>query len=30
VIGHAYALYCLHPDIDGADPECPAPAAVMA
>ena len=30
VIGHAYALYCLHPDADGADPECPAPATVMA
>ena len=30
VLGHAYALYCLHPDADGADPECPAPAAVMA
>jgi Icc-related predicted phosphoesterase len=30
VIGHAYALYCLHPDVDGAAPECPAPAAVMA
>ncbi len=30
VIGHAYALYCLHPDGTGADPECPTPAAVMA
>jgi Icc-related predicted phosphoesterase len=30
VIGHAYALYCLHPDSDGADPECPTPATVMA
>jgi len=30
VLGHAYALYCLHPDSDGADPECPTPAAVMA
>ena len=30
VIGHAYALYCLHPDAEGADPECPAPATVMA
>lgn len=30
VIGHAYALYCLHPDVDGADPECPAPATAMA
>ena len=29
VIGHAYALYCLHPD-GGADPECPAPATVLA
>lgn len=30
VIGHAYALYCLHSDVGGADPDCPAPAAVMA
>jgi Icc-related predicted phosphoesterase len=30
VIGHAYALYCLHPDVDGADPECPAPATALA
>jgi len=30
VIGHAYALYCLHPDGTSADPECPTPAAVMA
>ena len=28
VIGHAYALYCLHPN--GAEPECPAPATAMA
>lgn len=28
VIGHAYALYCLHSD--GAGPECPTPATVMA
>ena len=26
VIGHAYRLYCLHSDGDGADPECAAPA----
>ena len=30
VIGHAYALYCLHEDGDGAEPECPAPATAMA
>jgi Icc-related predicted phosphoesterase len=30
VIGHAYALYCLHPDGTTADPECPTPATVMA
>ena len=30
VIGHAYALYCLHSDADGAEPECPTPATVMA
>jgi len=30
VIGHAYALYCLHPDGNGADPECPTPATALA
>jgi len=30
VIGHAYALYCLPSDGSTADPECPAPASVMA
>lgn len=29
VIGHAYRLYCLHSDGDGAEPECPAPAAAL-
>jgi Icc-related predicted phosphoesterase len=29
VIGHAYALYCLHSESEGGDPECPAPATVL-
>ena len=30
VIGHAYALYCLHDDGTGAGPECPTPATARA
>jgi Icc-related predicted phosphoesterase len=29
VIGHAYQLYCLHSDGDGADPECATPATAL-
>jgi Icc-related predicted phosphoesterase len=30
VIGHAYALYCLHPEGGETGPECPAPATALA